>query len=194
MCDSVDQGDMPAPRQARNQRVPGMCIKCKTEKPKVSIRLSLYCKPCFVKAEILKFRTALNKSRQKVNQHGTRLMAAVSGGPTSMAMLKLILDFHSVGSQGKAVSAAFESITVGHVDESALFPGCDDEVRRILQAQNVKVVTARLEDVFDSAEGLELIEKTVSLGAVRDRFVAQVVEQDSSLIPKERLTQLFNGL
>ncbi|KAJ1935734.1 Cytoplasmic tRNA 2-thiolation protein 2, partial [Linderina pennispora] len=85
-------------------------------------------------------------------------------------------------------------VTVGHVDESALFPGCEDGVQRILQAEDVQVVTARLEDVFDSEEGLELVEKTVTPGAVRDKFVAQIVRQDPGVSPRERLKQLFSGL
>ncbi|KAJ2702954.1 Cytoplasmic tRNA 2-thiolation protein 2 [Coemansia sp. IMI 203386] len=222
MCD-IDAApkvpDTRRPKKTQNerqqQRVPGMCIKCKTARPNVTIRRCLYCKPCFVRTSVVKFRAALSKSRRRIEDNkaagarsdteaeaaegASRAMVALSGGACSSALLQLTLDYHkSMAEKGAAVQSPYSQIIVGHVDESALFDVASDAVRGI--AGDVEFRQARLEDVFaatdDSDALLQIVAANIAPGSSADRFKALVVRpaSEEQHSPRERLHRLFDSL
>ncbi|KAJ1818694.1 Cytoplasmic tRNA 2-thiolation protein 2, partial [Coemansia sp. RSA 2598] len=194
----------------RQQRVPGKCIKCKTARPNVTIRKCLYCKPCFVRTSVVKFRAALSKSRRRIDDKRTdtqqpapRAMVALSGGPCSSALLRLALDYHaSMSQKGAAVQSPYSQILVGHVDESALFDVVDGAVRSIA-GEDVGFCQARLEDVFAATEDsdalLEIVAANIAPGSSVDSFKARFVQlacdnKAEQRSPRERLHRLFDSL
>ncbi|KAJ1961028.1 Cytoplasmic tRNA 2-thiolation protein 2 [Dipsacomyces acuminosporus] len=198
MCDATEAENV-NPRRYERKRVPGLCIKCKTAKPNVDIRRCLYCKECFVRATITKFRAALSKSRQRVKVPRTRALIAFSGGATSSALLRLMLDYHSMDLKGTGAETVYSGLVVGHVDESALFPGIQsDEIHEIAKETGLQYEVAKLEDVFDLDDDqsalLELVQSTVTPGAARDQFCVQLVRHNSSISSKNRLISMFDGL
>ncbi|KAJ2887968.1 Cytoplasmic tRNA 2-thiolation protein 2 [Coemansia asiatica] len=221
MCD-IDAAQTPDARKPTNRtnktqnerlRVPGKCIKCKTARPNVTIRKSLYCKPCFVRASVVKFRAALSKSRRRIADKTTpntlepaapRAMVALSGGPCSSALLQLTLDYHnSMLQKGAAVQSPYSQIIVGHIDESALFDVPNDAVRSVA-GDAVQFRQAHLEDVFAVGENsgalLEIVAASIAPGESSDRFRARVLESEhfssssSSSSPREQLHRLFDSL
>ncbi|KAJ2812937.1 Cytoplasmic tRNA 2-thiolation protein 2, partial [Coemansia sp. 'formosensis'] len=200
MCDATDT---PAIESQRNARVEGtknkLCIKCKVAKPNLSIRQSLYCKDCFVRASVVKFRAALSKSRKRMPGAHTRVMVALSGGATSSAMLQLMADYQRMELRGSAAKPTYISVVAGHVDESALFIGYDDaQICDIATAIGVECTVVRLEDVFaldgDRDELLELVHATIAPGTTRDQFCVQLTRGNDSISAREQLRALFSGL
>ncbi|KAJ2338897.1 Cytoplasmic tRNA 2-thiolation protein 2 [Coemansia sp. RSA 2673] len=205
MCDATDTPAMESQPRLQKERVVGaqnkLCVKCKAAKPSVSIRRSLYCRNCFVRSSVTKFRTALSKSRKRmpVTAARARVMVALSGGATSSAMLQLMADYQRMELKGYAAEHTYDSIVAGHVDESALFSGYDDaQICDIAAAVDVECRVARLEDVFelegDRAALLELVHATIALGTTRDQFCVQLTRGDESTPAREQLRALFAGL
>ncbi|KAJ1879664.1 Cytoplasmic tRNA 2-thiolation protein 2, partial [Kickxella alabastrina] len=156
MCD-VSEGIPSTPMtRFERKRVPGKCIKCKTAQPNVVIRGCLYCKPCFVRASIAKFRTALSKSRKRAEGQPTdRAMVALSGGASSSSMLQLALDYRrTVAMKGGSAQPLYGDIVAGHIDESALFgaPAGDQGGIAGIVGKGTALHCARLEDVFAAGE------------------------------------------
>ncbi|KAJ2861223.1 Cytoplasmic tRNA 2-thiolation protein 2 [Coemansia aciculifera] len=203
MCDATDTPAMESQPQLQKERVVGtpskLCVKCKAAKPSVSIRRSLYCRDCFVRASVTKFRTALSKSRKRMPVARARVMVALSGGATSSAMLQLMADYQRMELKGYAAEPTYASVVAGHVDESALFSGYDDaQICDIAAAIDIECRVARLEDVFalegDRAALLELVHATIAPGTTRDQFCVQLTRGDESKPAREQLRALFAGL
>ncbi|KAJ1765586.1 Cytoplasmic tRNA 2-thiolation protein 2 [Coemansia sp. RSA 1752] len=196
MCDASINDALPPPRR---KLVPGMCIKCKVTKPSISIRRTLYCKDCFVKASIVKFRAALTKSRKRIELPQTKVMVALSGGAASSAMLKLTADFMNMERKGTDAEPPFTGVVVGHVDESCLFPGSqEDEICTIAAESGLPYFKVALEDVFAPGEGqlalLELVKASIAPGAALDQFCARLVEPAQTDSHADQLKALFAGL
>ncbi|KAJ2725079.1 Cytoplasmic tRNA 2-thiolation protein 2 [Coemansia sp. Benny D115] len=201
MCDGPDE----KVTRFERKRVPGKCIKCKRAQPNVTIRGCLYCKPCFVRASVAKFRTALSKSRKSHPMPVTaRAMVAVSGGPASSAMAQLALDYHrSVAMKGGTAQPLYADVVIGHVDESALFEQLSGgagalRVRDVVPEGAAEWFEARLEDVFAESDGVLLRVAKSGLGEASDggRVFAQLAKPADSAPepPRERLRRLFDGL
>ncbi|KAJ2820262.1 Cytoplasmic tRNA 2-thiolation protein 2, partial [Coemansia erecta] len=196
MCDAPTTE---APSQARRKAAPGMCVKCKTAKPNITIRRILYCKECFVRASVVKFRAAMTKSRKRVELPRTKVLVALSGGAASSAMLKLTTDLQGMERKGTDAEPPFTSVAVGHIDESCLFPGNqEDEIRAIAAESGVSYATLALEDVFASGESrsalLELVEASIAPGAARNQFCARLIEPAQAGARADQLKALFAGL
>ncbi|KAJ2158330.1 Cytoplasmic tRNA 2-thiolation protein 2 [Coemansia sp. RSA 552] len=187
------------PAPSRRRTVPGLCVKCKSAKPSVSIRRSLYCKECFVKASIHKFRTALRRSQRSGACPRTKAMVAFSGGAASSAMLRLAADFQHIE---KCTAPPFVDVVVGHIDESCLFPGTQqDDIRAIAAEQGLSYTSLTLEDAFAQGEGgeetpalLELVRAQVPPGAGREQLCARLVEGGGAMSCGARVVELFEGL
>ncbi|KAJ1736368.1 Cytoplasmic tRNA 2-thiolation protein 2 [Coemansia sp. Benny D160-2] len=206
MCDSSSDapcsGSQPTidPTKYERKRVPGMCVKCKVAKPNVTIRRSLYCKECFVRTCIVKFRTATNRSRKSTATPRTKLMVALSGGPSSSAMLSMMADFQRMHIKGTAAQPLYDDVVAGHVDESALFPEAKESlIADIAESAGVKFMSAKLEDVFADDGEASAFAKTIDEAAgvsqeVKDRIYARLVKSDANISSKERLKAFFAGL
>ncbi|KAJ2460714.1 Cytoplasmic tRNA 2-thiolation protein 2 [Coemansia sp. RSA 2424] len=202
MCDATDaQAAEPQLQKQQQQQLARdkLCIKCKAAAPCVVIRRSVYCKECFVKASVVKFRTALSKSRKRMPVARSRAMVALSGGATSSAMLQLAADFQNMERKGSAAEPIYAGIVAGHVDESALFSGYQDtQICDIATALGVECIVARLEDVFalegDQPALLELVHATIAPGTSRDQFCVRLTKGDEPMSSRERLRALFAGL
>lgn len=73
-----------------------VCMKCKIEKPVVIIRINdPMCRSCFLSYATHKFRSTLGKS--KLVKANDKVLIAVSGGHTSIAMLHLVKEALSEG-------------------------------------------------------------------------------------------------
>ncbi|KAJ2742849.1 Cytoplasmic tRNA 2-thiolation protein 2 [Coemansia sp. BCRC 34301] len=176
-----------------------LCVKCKAASPCVSIRRSLYCRVCFVRASGIKFRTALSKSRKRMPVARPRVMVALSGGPTSSAMLQLMVQFQSMELKGSAAEPIYTGLVAGHVDESALFSGYEDsQICDISAVLGVECLVARLEDVFaidgEKAALLELVHATIAPGTSRNQFCVRLTKGDGSISARDQLRALFAGL
>ncbi|KAJ2005898.1 Cytoplasmic tRNA 2-thiolation protein 2 [Coemansia thaxteri] len=202
MCDSTDSQEQQQQQEqpsGRKRATSKPCIKCKTAQPSVAIRLSVYCKDCFVKSAIVKFRSALSKSRKRAPVSRTKVMVALSGGATSSAMLRLMDDYQHMELKGAAAEPIYAGVVVGHVDESTVFSGYEDtQICAIATDCGVDVVVARLEDVFvpdsDQPALLELVHATIAPSASRDQFCVQLAKNDGATPGRERLRALFAGL
>ncbi|KAJ2344483.1 Cytoplasmic tRNA 2-thiolation protein 2 [Coemansia sp. RSA 2671] len=200
MCDATDSPAMELPPKGRVEGARSkLCLKCKTAKPSITIRRSLYCKDCFVRASVSKFRSALSKSRKRMPASRAQVMVALSGGATSSAMLQLMADYQRMELKGFAAEPTYTGVVVGHVDESALFSGySDSQICDIATAIGVECHVARLEDVFtlegDQAALLELVHATIAPGTTRDQFCVQLTRGDVSTPAREQLRALFAGL
>ncbi|KAJ1800201.1 Cytoplasmic tRNA 2-thiolation protein 2 [Coemansia sp. RSA 2399] len=207
MCDSEDtHADLPKaslapvdPAKCDRKIVPGMCIKCKVTKPNVAIRNSLYCKECFVRACIVKFRTAINRSRKNSATPRTKLMVAFSGGPSSSAMLSMMADFQRIAMKGTAAQPLYDGVFAGHIDETVLFPGVQDScIHGIATSAGIECKVAKLEDIFSGGSETSAFIKCVSDVAapneLKDRIHAQLAKLDESTSSKDRLQSLFSGL
>ncbi|KAJ1668529.1 Cytoplasmic tRNA 2-thiolation protein 2 [Coemansia sp. RSA 1813] len=208
MCDSDDvHADLQKappppidPTKYDRKRVPGMCVKCKVANPNITIRRSLYCKECFVRACIVKFRTATNRSRKNSPATTrTKLMVALSGGPSSSAMLRMMADFQCMHIKGTAAQPLYEDVVAGHIDETALFPDVRDSLICDIAANaDIECKVAKLEDVFCRDREASAFMKTVSEvdapNELKDRIRAQLVKPDESASSKDQLQSLFSGL
>ncbi|KAJ2780087.1 Cytoplasmic tRNA 2-thiolation protein 2 [Coemansia interrupta] len=213
MCDADTEHKPILDTRLERKRVPGKCIKCKTAKPNVTIRGCLYCKPCFVSASIVKFRGALKKSNGRIDaqrrqQHGVsdpqRLMVALSGGPSSTAMLNLVVDYQQSVTQrsGDFVQPPYADIVVGHIDESALFNVPEGAVRSIADGRTF--CEASLEDIFSASTDRDVLLQIVRASMASEKqpqqqngggFSAQIIrDSDNHTPPRERLRQLFSAL
>ncbi|KAJ2375201.1 Cytoplasmic tRNA 2-thiolation protein 2 [Coemansia sp. RSA 2607] len=210
MCDIDTEHKPVLDTRLERKRVPGKCIKCKTAKPNVTIRGCLYCKPCFVSASIVKFRGALKKSNGRVEaqrrqQNGAlepqRLMVALSGGPSSTAMLHLVADYQQSVTQksGDFVQPPYADIVVGHVDESALFDVPEGAVRNIANERTFHETS--LEDIFSVSDDRDVLLQIVRASMASEEqqsgggFSAQIIKNsDKHTPPRERLRQLFSAL
>ncbi|KAJ2797597.1 Cytoplasmic tRNA 2-thiolation protein 2 [Coemansia guatemalensis] len=182
------------------ERVPGMCIKCKVAKPSVTIRQSLYCKECFIRTSIVKFRTGQSRLRKRASRSQTKALVAFSGGGASSAMLKLVADHQSSARKGVDATPAYTGIVVGHVDESCLFPEApEEEIRAIAAESGLLYRTLALEDIFTLADGrrtalIEIVQASIAPGAEKDQFCARLVRPSNKVSNKEYLTALFASL
>lgn len=197
MCDSPPP---PTSQKSSNKKpVTGLCIKCKTSKPQVAIRRQiLYCKKCFVRAFVVKFRSAIAKSRKRSPTPRTRVMVAFSGGPSSSAMVKLMADYQNTEKNTKSIESFYTDVVVGHVDESILFSGYEDDAICDIAKQNgLDTAVSRLEDVFDMDNKMliELVHAKLEPGASRNQLCARIVaDEGSKLSKKEQLLALFASL
>ncbi|KAJ2549146.1 Cytoplasmic tRNA 2-thiolation protein 2 [Coemansia sp. RSA 1933] len=187
------------PTKYERKRVPGMCIKCKVAKPDVAIRNSLYCKKCFVRASVVKFRTAINRSRKNTAVPRTRLMVALSGGPSSSALLSMMADFQRMDVKGSEALPPYDDVVAGHIDESALFPDVQDGfIHSIAADAGIDCKVAKLEDVFSNdSEALAFVKHVghaVAPNQLKDRIHAQLATLDRLSSSKDRLQRLFTGL
>ncbi|KAJ1990771.1 Cytoplasmic tRNA 2-thiolation protein 2 [Coemansia spiralis] len=209
MCDKTTEASLETqrvspkatvePSQYERKRVPGMCIKCKVIKPNVTIRRSLYCKACFVRTCVVKFRTALSRSRKNTTVPRTKLMVALSGGPSSSAMLNLMADFQRMELRGTEAQSRYEDIIAGHVDESVLFPDVQDSlISEIAISLSIECRITKLEDVFATNDEaplfIKLVQSTLAPGALKDKICAHLVKTNDSISSKKRLQSLFSSL
>ncbi|KAJ2613393.1 Cytoplasmic tRNA 2-thiolation protein 2 [Coemansia sp. RSA 1365] len=182
------------------ERVPGMCIKCKVTKPSVTIRQSVYCKECFIKTSIVKFRTGQSRLRRDTPHLHTKALVAFSGGATSSAMLKLVADHQNSVRKDVDSTPAYTGIVIGHIDETCLFPEApEDEIRAIAGESGLLYKTVGLEEVFTLSGGrqttlIEIVQANITPGAERDQFCARLVRPASSTSHKEYLKALFSSL
>ncbi|KAJ2450911.1 Cytoplasmic tRNA 2-thiolation protein 2 [Coemansia sp. RSA 2336] len=200
MCDASTL-DMPPPAEAvsRRKAVPGKCIKCKAAKPNVAIRRIQYCRQCFVKASVTKFRMAVGRARKRVDWPRTKVMIALSGGPTSSAMLRLAADLQTMELKGKDAMPPFAGAVVGHIDESCLFPGsAEGKVRDIAAASGLQLETLALEHVFLPTEDrpalLEFVQATLAPGSAGEQFCARLSRPEKDTSCAEQLRALFSKL
>ncbi|KAJ2080754.1 Cytoplasmic tRNA 2-thiolation protein 2 [Coemansia sp. RSA 988] len=188
-----------APRRGR-ERVPGMCIKCKSARPSVTIRQSLYCKECFVRTSIVKFRTGQSRLRKRVHNSGASALVAFSGGSTSSAMLKLVVDHQNSARKDVEATAAYAGLVVGHVDETCLFPEAEeDDIRAIAAASGLLYRTLALEDVFTLVDGertalIEVVHASIAPGVEKDQFCARIIRPENKGSNREYLRALFASL
>ncbi|KAJ2396386.1 Cytoplasmic tRNA 2-thiolation protein 2, partial [Coemansia sp. RSA 2559] len=200
MCDSEDIHVGPPkaspapidPAKCDRKIVPGMCIKCKATKPNVAIRNSLYCKECFVRACIVKFRTAINRSRKNAATPRTKLMVALSGGPSSSAMLSMMADFQRIGMKGTAAQPLYNGVVAGHIDETALFSGVQDSyIHDIATSAGIECKVAKLEDIFsggsEASAFIKSVSKVAASNELKDRIHAQLAKLDESSSSKDLL-------
>ncbi|KAJ2317155.1 Cytoplasmic tRNA 2-thiolation protein 2 [Coemansia sp. RSA 2704] len=177
-----------------------MCVKCKAAKPSVTIRRILYCKQCFVRASVVKFRAAIAKSRKRVDWPRTKVLVAFSGGAASTALLKLTADLQRMERKGTDAEPPFTAAVVGHIDESCLFPGDQENVIRAIAAEtDLDYNSLALEDAFAPEEGraalLELVQASMAPGTVRDQIYARLVQPAlASGSHADQLKALFAGL
>ncbi|KAJ2776834.1 Cytoplasmic tRNA 2-thiolation protein 2 [Coemansia javaensis] len=191
MCDGASPSAAGAGRRAV---VPNMCVKCKTAPPSIAIRRILYCKACFVRASVAKFRTAHTKSLKGAPRPRPRAMVALSGGAASSALLRLAADHQAMARKGTEAAPPYAGITVGHIDESALFPGApESEIRAAAAASGLPCVWAALEDAFAPGEGraalLELAQATPQAG-----ILARLARAPDGASGRAQLAALFAGL
>ncbi|KAJ2649538.1 Cytoplasmic tRNA 2-thiolation protein 2 [Coemansia sp. RSA 1250] len=200
MCDASTL-DMPPPAEAvsRRKAVPGKCIKCKTAKPNVAIRRIQYCRQCFVKASVSKFRMAVGRSRKCVDWPRAKVMIALSGGPTSSAMLRLTADLQTMDLRGKDAMPPFAGAVVGHIDESCLFPSsAEGKIRDIAAESGLQLETLALEHVFLPTEDrpalLELVQASLASGSASEQFCARFSKPEKDVPCAEQLRMLFSKL
>jgi cytoplasmic tRNA 2-thiolation protein 2 len=145
MCDADSDDGQKKPLNSR-QLIIGKCHKCKVKEPKVLIRNSEFCQACFQDSVIHRFRN--NLQRLKKVPESPRVLLAVSGGKSSLMMMKLMKDFCQTGSNSKRI-AKFPFVSVFHVTfdikENELIKGSDN-----LLTNHIKVFAEDLNFDFHS--------------------------------------------
>ncbi|KAJ2849136.1 Cytoplasmic tRNA 2-thiolation protein 2 [Coemansia brasiliensis] len=200
MCDTSTL-DISAAAEAPSRRkaVPGKCIKCKAAKPNVAIRRIQYCRQCFVKASVTKFRMAVGKSRKRVAWPRTKVLIAFSGGPSSSAMLRLAADLQNMELKGTDAMPPFLGAVVGHIDESCLFPSCpESNICAIAANSGIQLETLALEHVFLPTEDhlalLELVQTALAPGAAKEQLCVRLSKPAKDASCAEQLQTLFSNL
>ncbi|KAG2180005.1 hypothetical protein INT43_003792, partial [Umbelopsis isabellina] len=118
-------------------------------------KLILCVRSCFDFLFIGKYRTCVNRSKAISQKFRTgKLLVAVSGGPSSTAMLNLTAAFMSAKPHEQKKIHVFAEAFVCHIDETALFPNneCTSEkfiAMMNIQYPNFKSHCDKLEDIFD---------------------------------------------
>lgn len=124
MC-SVDEDEFPIEEKSA-VKIQGdrTCMKCSESKAVVVVRLNdSLCKSCFLTYFTHKFRATIGKAR--VIRHDDKVLLAVSGGPNSLAMLKLVAHGYS-----ENVARKFRfNPSVLYIDEGAVL-GLTEEERK----------------------------------------------------------------
>ncbi|XP_062519879.1 cytoplasmic tRNA 2-thiolation protein 2-A-like [Corticium candelabrum] len=163
------------------------CMRCGGI-PNIVVRLlDPLCKTCFEEYFVHKFRAVLGKAR--AIQYGEKVLIALSGGPSSSAMLQLVRDGLSAGARRKLKiepSAVF-------VDEGMLTGDglSDDElsvVRQTLEGASFPCYFVSLESVF-KAEKIGLNETAHAPEIAHARELKTVFSSLTSLTAREDMLE-----
>lgn len=156
MC-SIDEDDIPIEQKSRVE-IAGdrKCMKCSESKAVVLVRLNdPLCKSCFLTYFTHKFRATIGKAR--VIRHDDKVLVAVSGGPNSLAMLKLVAHGYD-----ESVLRKFRFIpSVVYIDEGAVLGLTKDdrqntkkEIQQFVSTNgNFDFHEVALEDLFLDDDG-----------------------------------------
>ncbi|XP_051884062.1 cytoplasmic tRNA 2-thiolation protein 2 [Pristis pectinata] len=157
MCEA--EGDYPA--EALQQAAPASatsvaqkCMKCKANSAVLVIRVGdAFCKSCFREYFVHKFRAMLGKTR--LIFPGEQVLLALSGGPTSSAMLCQVQEVICFNIQVKLQRNYVFSPGIVHIDEGAVCGRSLEERRETLsqlecmfQASGFPYHIVYLEEVF----------------------------------------------
>lgn len=105
-----------------------ICVKCKTEKAEIFIKAAL-CSNCFQTAIQTRIRTNIGKAQLPM---GARMLIAFSGGPSSVALLYAMHHMlQGVKNNANFMHERFASVTVCHVDQSAVLKHAEDSIGSI---------------------------------------------------------------
>eukprot|EP00842_Homolaphlyctis_polyrhiza_P003183 jgi/Hompol1/3866/HPOL_003397-RA len=145
-------------KQSTRALKPGMCIKCKLAKPQVLLKQARFCNPCFLDSFVSRFRTNILKAAVP---DGTRLMVALSGGPSSRALLHVLADFCRIDPSNPHRHIKFPDFRVCYVDQSAVL-GNNDSVQSIVdlcQQYGCELDIVPLEALFET-QTMAILETT----------------------------------
>ncbi|CAO3696462.1 unnamed protein product [Umbelopsis ramanniana] len=202
MC-SIEEPVMLAPPKPTHK----ICTKCKTAQAVVTLRHSPFCQPCFEFLFVGKYRTVINQSKpiQSKLRIG-KVLLAVSGGHSSLAMLELTAGFSFAPPEQKKKIHTFGSVSVCHIDESSLFEGSESTIPRISEMMESKYSIfpyhcEKLEDVFGPeytesqsfSEILEIASKDLRPGQQEISAHLNDIHQ-SKLTNAEKLRALFQHI
>lgn len=182
MC-NIEEDELPVQRPPRGTvgQDGRTCMKCSKAQAVVVVRLNdPLCEACFMTYFVHKFRATIGKAR--VIRHEDKVLLAVSGGPCSLAMLRLVCE----GLSGKTAKKFRFRPGVLFIDEGALL-GIEELERAKIKQEVSEFVAknggfdfynANLEDIFQ-----EKIVRTEN-----------EIQGCSSTIPVAKLKHCFNSL
>jgi cytoplasmic tRNA 2-thiolation protein 2 len=130
----------------------GLCIKCKTAKPTVTVKANtFYCQECFLDANIHKFRIQFFKA--KIVQE-PRVILAISGGQSSRMMLELFADFSKIEPNQPQRASKFPNIYICHVDQSVVLgsKSIGPEIKDLAKSYNFEYYETNLEASFGGSK------------------------------------------
>lgn len=148
----------------------GLCIKCKTAKPTVTIKAnSDYCQDCFLDANIHRFRIQFFKAKVCENP---MLLLAISGGESSRMMLDLFADFSRVEPNHPQRASKFPHVFICHVNQSAILgkESIGPEIKDLGKTYSFDYFETDLESSFDGdkVKLLHEFNKLTSLSSKED--------------------------
>ncbi|KAL2916056.1 Cytoplasmic tRNA 2-thiolation protein 2 [Polyrhizophydium stewartii] len=187
----------PAPQPARREPTgrllkPGLCNKCKAEKPVVVVKRAEFCRACFLSSVSHRFRANLSKTPLS---EGSRTMLAFSGGPSSRAMLHAMADFAAPDAANPRKKIRFPDFCVCHVDQSAVLGNADSlpAVLRIAESYGRPVSVVPLESALDGAPLAAVDAASVApLAAARSLAIRSL--EDAQIDRRAALRHMFDGL
>eukprot|EP00826_Nyctotherus_ovalis_P009048 TRINITY_DN12363_c0_g1_i3.p1 TRINITY_DN12363_c0_g1~~TRINITY_DN12363_c0_g1_i3.p1 ORF type:complete len:395 (-),score=69.65 TRINITY_DN12363_c0_g1_i3:311-1495(-) len=164
-------------------RHPKVCAKCGKE-AKVHIVSLAYCNSCFVESAFHKFKITL-RAKLRVWKDDSCLVC-VDGGVGSMCMLDFLKKCISESARKKI----FLSLTILHIDESAIYPSNPNLVKEFCEKHNLSYIIVPLEHIF-------AIEEFLLPGEISDTQVTVIKRvpksQRKEKAPEEEKLPVFNA-
>lgn len=140
-CEGIAVPDLPDPAPETSS----VCKTCGEQAHLVLRKHDPYCKTCFLSNCTHKFRATLGKSR--LMKFGENVLVAFSGGPSSAAMLRFVLE----GLSEEAHKRFIFKPSLLYIDDSVVL-GDDGmaEVTSLMQESGLPYYTAPIERVYDT--------------------------------------------
>ncbi|KAJ1649059.1 Cytoplasmic tRNA 2-thiolation protein 2 [Dispira simplex] len=206
MCDvNHDSTSAPVSKGRQPKRSNDICHKCGLTKPAVKIRHTYYCKPCFKKSFVTKFRSTIGKALRLSSSHKPRVLVGYSGGTSSRALLHLVGQYsrHEFVTDDRD---KFAKLVVCHIDTTGLFPELPHDTEGIRQSVEIayphvtydnipleQVLT--LQTMNDPLTGGWLMELSPVSDAIAGNFcfIPRRPLAETQTSPTHRLTALFQA-
>ncbi|CAF1175407.1 unnamed protein product [Rotaria magnacalcarata] len=169
------------------------CMSCDQDACVIVRIADPMCRKCFEEFFIHKFRSTISKSN--IFERGERVLLAYSGGPSSTALLHLIVDGLSVNARRRLQFQA----QVAFIDESSLYPDSNDVREKVIDLiknqLNYPLHIVSIDENLDNESHFKdlLFQKTTSMTAREELIRRRRLKLLFDIAKRENCTKLITG-